>query len=81
MPDCKKETANALASLCIVGVESQCLHLSLSNYKYYLLDTAMMKERRCIVISASFRYHFAASMLILTGRNVSTVGEFGTYIL
>ena len=28
-----------------------------------------------------FRRHFAASISILTGRNVSTVGEFGTYIL
>ena len=81
MPDCKRETANALPSLCIVGVEPECLHLSLSNYKYYLIETAMMKERRYIVSLASFRRHFAASMSILIGRNLSTVGDFGTYIL
>ena len=28
-----------------------------------------------------FRRHSAASISNLTGRNVSTVGEFGTYIL
>ena len=37
----------------------------------------MMEERPCIVIFASF----AASMSILTGMNIATAGEFGTYIL
>ena len=35
-----------------------------------------------VVVDVSlFRRHFAASISILTGKNVSTVGEFGTYIL
>ena len=37
----------------------------------------MMEEHLCIVIPASF----AASMSILTGMNIATAGEFGTYIL
>ena len=37
----------------------------------------MMEERRCI----AFLRHFAASMLVLTGRIIVTAGEFGTYLL
>ena len=55
MPDCNKQTANALTRLCIDEVESECPYLPLSNYLFYLIETAMMEERRCIAFSASFR--------------------------
>ena len=76
MLDCKRETANALPSLCIVGVEFIPIKLLV------LLDRNSNEERTSIyryfgVLLASF----AASMSILTERNVSTVGEFGAYIL
>ena len=77
MPDCNRQTANALTSLCIDEVESECPYQPLSNYLYYLIETAMMEERRFI----TFQRHFAASMLILTGRNIATAGEFGIYLL
>ena len=77
MPDCKWPTANALTRLRINEVESECSYLPLSKYDYCLIETAMMEEHLCIVIPASF----AASMSILTGMNIATAGEFGTYIL
>ena len=55
MPDCNWQTANALTCLCIDEVESERPYLPLSNYWYYLIETAMIEERQCIVISASFR--------------------------
>ena len=77
MPDCNRQTANALTRLCIHEVESECPYLPLSNYLYYLIETAMMEERRFI----AFGRHFAASMSILTGRNIATAGEFDIYLL
>ena len=77
MPDCNKQTANALTRLCIDEVESECPYLPLSNYLFYLIETAMMEERRCIAFSASFR----CIDVSLTGRIIDTAGEFGTYLL
>ena len=37
----------------------------------------MMEERRF----TAFGRHFAASMSILTGRNIATAGEFDIYLL
>ena len=56
MPDINRQTANSLTRLCIDEVESECPYLPVSNYKYYLIDTAIMEECQCIVISGSFRY-------------------------
>ena len=75
MPDCNRQTANALTRLCIDEVESEWQYLPLLNYLYYLIDTAMMEY------VSLFQRHFAASMSILTGRNIATAGEFGTYLL
>ena len=55
MPDCNRQTANAPTLLSIDEVEAECPYLPLSNYTYCLIETAMIEERQCIVISASFR--------------------------
>ena len=58
----------------IEEVESEFSYLPLSNYQYYLIETAMMEERRC-----TYRYFGVISLhrcQILTGRNIATAWEF-----